>query len=259
MKRKYYIDIGILIVWTLLTTILVLKFEPRPYVSTFFYFVLPTFYLFLRHKLNGTKILFGSLLAGLIIPLSLDFLSYFNNAWFVPQQQLLIPLRIFNLNPIDELIWFFFIALYVITFYESFVDDEKILRLSKNFLKGCLFWISLSLVVLFIFFLTPELLKVRYPYLVLWAFFSYPPIFYLLYRKPKFIGKFALAVAFFFFVSLNFELTAVHLGQWGFSGEYIGTINLFGVTFPFEEFFYWVLLYPATIISYYELFVDDER
>jgi len=254
-----YADMWVLAAWTLFTTAFVLYVDPRPYVSTFLYFVLPTFYLFLRHKLNAKKIVLGSLLTGIMIPLPFDFLSYFNKAWFVPQEQLLIPLRFFNLNPVDELVWFFVAALYVITFYESFVDDERVVRLSRRFFKSLCFWASIIGVVFLIFFLWPGLLKVSYPYLTLWALASCPPIFVLFYKRPQFAGKVLLAAVFFFFVSLNFELTAVHLGQWGFAGQYIGTVTLLGVTFPFEEFFYWILLYPATIISYYELFVDDGR
>lgn len=259
--KENRIDLMILICWTILVTFLALVVfkTGKPYILTFFYWVVPTFYLFWRYKLSIKKVLLGSLLIGFVIPLPFDFLSNFNEAWFIPAKALWIPIKLFNVLPIDELIWFFFLALYTITFYEAFVDDGRVLRISKNFFKALIFYFSVSILVFFFFFIFRNSLTVPFPYLTIVMFFSFPPIIYLLRKRPEFMGKFSFAMAFFFFVALNFEVTAVSLGHWGFQGEYIGTVTLFGQTFPFEEFFYWILLYPATAISYYELFVDDEK
>ncbi len=62
---------------------------------------------------------------------------------------------------------------------------------------------------------------------------------------------------FFVFVFLAYELLAVKLGQWNFPGHYVGTIKIFALEFPFEEFFFWVLISSSVILSYYELYVDN--
>src|SRR3989338_3791222 len=46
---------------------------------------------------------------------------------------------------------------------------------------------------------------------------------------------------------------------WNFPGQYIGKINIFGLEFPFEEFFFWTIMSSVSILSYYEIFVDDGR
>ena len=61
----------------------------------------------------------------------------------------------------------------------------------------------------------------------------------------------------FFF--LSFELTALKLDQWRFPGENIGHVQLFGLLFPFEEFIFWIVFGTPIILSYYELFVDDDK
>ena len=62
-----------------------------------------------------------------------------------------------------------------------------------------------------------------------------------------------------FLLFLVYELTALKLGQWVFLGEYIGGVEIFNSQFPFEEFFFWIMISSATCLSYYEIFVDDEK
>jgi len=38
--------------------------------------------------------------------------------------------------------------------------------------------------------------------------------------------------------------------------NYVGWVNLFGITFPIEELLFWMLFYAASLVSYYELAVD---
>lgn len=46
--------------------------------------------------------------------------------------------------------------------------------------------------------------------------------------------------------------------NWVYEGNnYIGWISLFNTSFPFEELFFWMMFYAASIVSYYELFIDD--
>jgi hypothetical protein len=50
----------------------------------------------------------------------------------------------------------------------------------------------------------------------------------------------------------------VRLGYWAYPGtQYIGSVTLFGTTFPFEELFFWMLFYAPTLVAFYELFVSN--
>jgi len=261
MKKKKRFDIAFLLGGTFLVTLIQLYIIPLrgAYVPTFLYFVVPTIYLIWNYRLNIKKIVAGSLLIGILIPLSFDLLVQLNGSWFVPYDKLLIPFKLFGFYPVDEIIWFFFLAAYTLVFYEVFVDDEKIRKLSKNFKKGVAVWVVAILLTFVAILFFRNSLFVPYSYLVVFAPFSIPPIIYVIWRKPRLIRKFTLPTAFFFFVALNFEIVGLTFGDWVFNSQYVGWFSAFGRFFPFEELFYWMLLYPATALSYYELFVDDGK
>ena len=260
VKKKRVFAIAILLAWTALVTLFSLVFAPhKPYIPTFFYFVAPSLYLAWKYPVNRKKVLMGALLIGILIPLSFDLLTNLNGAWIVPADKLLIPFQPFGFYPIDEIIWFFFVALYTLVFYEVFVDNEKILRLSRNFKTAVLLWVIAIITTVVCILLAREFLLIRYPYLFIVAPSVFPPLVYIAYTKPWLLKKFIVPTIFFLFVSLNFEFVALRLGHWAFKNEYLGWVFLLGQSFPLEEFLYWMLLYPAAALSYYELLVDDGR
>ena len=253
-------DFAVLVIWTAIVTSVSLILRPKgAYVTTFLYFVVPSVYLLWRYRLNTKKILAGSLLIGIVIPLSFDILINFNQAWFVPDDQLLISFRLFGFYPIDEIIWFFFVALYAILFYEIFVDYERTKRLSPNFVPALAVWLFAILLTVLSVVLLGEPKIHNYPYLLIVGPFSLPPIIYVLSLRPRLAYKFVIPTVFFFFVAFNFEIVALTLGNWEFMSSYISLLEIFGRAIPVEEFVYWILLYPATAISYYELLVDDGK
>ena len=66
--------------------------------------------------------------------------------------------------------------------------------------------------------------------------------------------------AYFFYLTLVYELTALTLGWWSFpSSQFIGWVEIAGIRFPFEEFFFWLVLFSAWIVSAYEFSIDDEK
>lgn len=259
MKNKSKIlDLIILISIIVISTFIILYFQVKPCISTIFHFIIPSMYLILREKKNLKKILLASSVFGLIFGIPLSLIATFNNAWFIPSSQLFFPWRIFGLSPIDEIIWFFFWVFFIITFYEHFLDDEKNKAVSKNLKYALFLSLLVLLITLIIFLISPEILKFHYAYLIL-GIAIILPLICLSIKKPNFIYKFSLLVIFFFFLHLILELTALKLGYLGFYGEYIGNVELFNLKFPFEEFIFWIVLSAATIVSCYEIFIDDEK
>jgi hypothetical protein len=253
---KKTVDLLVIIFIILASTFFILKFNVPPLVSTIFYFIIPAVYLCLREKKNYKKISVASVIFGLICAFAFDFLATFNNAWVV--HRLIFPWKILGVVPIDDMIWFFFLVFFIAVFYEHFLDDEKNPEISRHLKYALIPSILVFLTTIILFFISPNLLKFPYAYLILGSV-AILPLFYILYRKPEFIHKFIKLGLFFSFVYLTFELTALKLGQWGFYGQYIGSVELFGLKFPFEELFFWIGLCAPTFISYYEIFVDDER
>jgi len=61
-------------------------------------------------------------------------------------------------------------------------------------------------------------------------------------------------------LSFTYELTALHLGLWSFPGEhFIGWVDILGYRFPFEEFFFFIVLASIAGLAYYEFFDDDQK
>jgi len=85
------------------------------------------------------------------------------------------------------------------------------------------------------------------------------PAAYLINKKPRLITKFAKASLFYIFVLTSFELTALYLNQWRFTGEFIWLIPIFGTTLPIEEFVFWIILGTPVGLAYYELYMDDGK
>lgn len=257
-KKK---DVVYLVLWTLIVTVLqIYVLEPHAaYIPTLFYFVVPTVYLIFKYRPYRKAILAGTLLTGILIPLPFDLLIHLNESWFVPSDKLLIPFKLFGYYPVDEIIWFALLALYTLVFYEVFVDGGRKIKISNNFKTALYVWLSANVITLAAILVFTKHLLVPYSYFLIIAPLSLTPIIYVLWKKPHLVKKFILPTVFFFMVSLCFEIVGLTFGHWEFNDDYVGWISIFGRYFPFEELLFWMLLYPATIISYYELLVDNGK
>lgn len=257
-KKRIRLDFIVIIAWVLISIPTILFFQVRFLTSTFILFAVPAIYLFLR-KPKQLKRLAATAVVGMIASFVIDFLAEFNSAWsWAPEGQLVFVNKLFGLIPIDVLIWYFFWILLTIIYYEHFFEHEKTLGVSRHFKKISVFFTAVLIFIIISYYSYPTLIQWRYTYLLI-GFFGSIPFFYLIFKKPRLVGKLLKAGVFNIFLFLSFELTALKLDQWRFPGEYIGTIGLFGLVFPFEEFVFWIILGTPVMLSYYELFVDDGK
>lgn len=259
-KETIRTDFLVVIAMVLIFIPIILFFKVNFLTSTILFFAVPAFYLILR-KPKQLKRLVAALLAGMMVSFILDLLAEFNNAWsWAPIGQLVFPNKILGLIPIDVLIWYFFWILLSIVYYEHFFETKvfELEKISSKFKNAFIFFFLALVVIITLFIFTPEILKFRYIYLYI-GIFGAIPLYYLIYKKPRLAGKLFKAGLFNIFLFLSFELTALTLDQWRFPGNYIGQIQLFGLIFPFEEFIFWIILGTPMILSYYEIFVDDEK
>ena len=228
-------------------------FNLKPLIGGLLYTLVPSGYLILREKKNFYKIFLALLLFGLLVGFIFDFVEVFNNAWIV---SLVLPWKVLGVEPIDNIIGYIVMSLLMLVFYEHFLDNEKDKRISKNSIWGfAALLLTLSALVV-IFKINPDLLKIRYAYLVGSSLAVFFTIVLAVYR-PKLVYKYLAMAAFFFFVWFVAEITALKAGGWTYLGEYIGWVTVFGLTFPVEEIFFWTMWYAATITAYYEFFLDD--
>lgn len=259
MNKSLRLDFYIVLGTILLSMPLVLLFQLRPLTSALLFFVTPSIYLALRKKKPIQEIIYGSLLIGGALGFIFDILATVNHAWYVPTSQLVINYRIFGFWPVDEIIWFILWASSILFFYEHFYERDRSDKISTRYKYIALPSAIAFLAVLLISYFSVEQLLIPYAYSLS---VSLPIIFIVIYtarNKPGLVLKFIKTGVFFFMVYLAHELTAMKLGQWEFSGQYIGWVQLFGLSFPFEELLFWMGLSPFVVLAIYEGFVDNAK
>jgi len=217
------------------------------------YTLAPIIYLLTRKQKNISKLLLAAGFLG-VIGFFFDFWESFNNAWTA--NNLTIPYRILGIAAVQDLIEFILMSLLILVFYEHFLDDEKNKRISKNFFKTLVFSFIFIFSAICIFELNPDLFRIKYSYF--WAgIIAVAFILYFITKYKKFLPKLIIISAFFFFVWFTAEIVGLKNGGWSFPGHYVGMVSILGVSFPFEELFFWMGLYAPAIIAAYELSVDD--
>ncbi len=238
-----------------IATTLWLFFNLKPLTGGALSVLLPSIYLMAREKKNTLKIFLAVVIFGGLYGFVFDFIQTFNKAWLV--ERLVIPWKILGVLPVDDIIGFFLMTLFIVVFYEHFIDDEKNRRISKNLVWALIPSILATIAVVLMFlYVDKKFLTIPYVYLVGGIAAMIAPIV-LSFYKPKLLPKFLLMSAFFFVIFFVAELVTLKTGGWVFLGEYIGKVTVFGLSFPFEELLFWMMIYAATVVSYYELFVDD--
>jgi hypothetical protein len=258
MRKSLLFDFWVVVGLILCSIPLILLFRVRPLTSAIFFFVFPAIYLFLRKKKPIKRVLTGSILIGVGIGFIFNVILSFNNAWNELSSQLVFNYRLFGFWPADEPIWFFLWALFIIVFYEHFYERETRGKISNRFK-----YVAFPIFLIFVFVFTAlanhcNSFHLPYAYFLL-ALPAIIPVGYVLRYYPKLSLKFFKTGIFFFFLFFIYELTAVKLGQWYFSGQYIGWVELIGLKFPLEELFFWMILSSFAVLSLYEGFVDDSK
>lgn len=126
-----------------------------------------------------------------------------------------------------------------------------------------LVWPLIIIVIAFFAILIsrPEFLVVKYAYLYIGLIIFLLPAVSFLSFFPRLLSKYIKTASYFFSLNILVELTGLNLGQWQFpnNGYFIGWVELFGYRFPFEEFFFYIILAAIGILAYYEFFDDDRK
>lgn len=218
------------------------------------FILFPAIYLGLRSKKFWKKIILSTIIFGGLFGFFFEFIQELNGSYHVVSS--VLP-KIFNIIPIDNILGHMMMTFLTLVFYEHFIDRKKSSHLSKNIFFALLPALSVIFLSLVIFFIKPDLLIISYSYFYMGIAAIIPPIF-LGFSKPIFIKDMAVTAIYFFFLYFFVEIFAVKFGWWIYPGNsYVGQIYIFGITYPFEELFFWMMFYAASLVSYYELFVDN--
>lgn len=230
--------------------------------STILFFAVPTMFLGYRllhrkqwHHLTMMSLVFGGLYGFLF-----SYLAERNLAWAWPAESFIpgTTLLFVVVNPAAWL-WVFLWITYIVFFYEYFFERDTSDRLTVRVLYA----LSPGLLVLGFIFIAevwyPELIEWEYAYAIL-TLLTLPPCVVLIYLRPHIWLKLIIPALFFAPLHMSHELVGLMLGQWYFPGSYLASIPITENAFvPIEEFVAWILLGSIIVVSYYELYIDDEK
>ena len=257
-SKKQKLDIVLLVLFPFIAIAVSLIFKTNFLISTLLFFGLPSIYLSYKNQKAIKKTLLFTFIISVPLSILIDYIAVINNSWYVPTS--FFPFRFLGVIPIEDFIWGYGLAYTVIIFYEHFFDKtgrEIIDKRMQYF--GWLFGILL-LLFFAILFLNPALLNIKYAYFWLGLTLVLLPAVTFLTFFPRMLSKYLKTGVYFFLLTLLLELTGLHLDQWRFPGTYfIGWVELFGYRFPFEEFFFFIMITAMAILSYYEFFDDDRK
>ena len=221
-----------------------------------FYFI-PSLFLSIRIKAEIGKASIFSLL-GIPAYILIETVGNVSNAWTVPT---LFPFKLFG-SSIEGALWGFFAIYLAVMFYEYFIDHHITKKLyGKNFKYFMILVLALFSIFILSLFGFPNFLRIPYAYSIIGLVFILIPILLELFSHHKFFTKFFIAAAYFFYFNFIYEITALTL-RWGYfpvNGQFIGWIDLFGLMFPFEELFFFIMISVMAILSLFEFFDEDHK
>ncbi|MBI3036072.1 hypothetical protein HYY71_07170 [Candidatus Woesearchaeota archaeon] len=245
--------------YPIFASLLSFYFKANAFFSILVFLALPSLVLsFLNKNLIKKSALFSAVL-GIPLTIITDYLAETSGGWLFPESA--FTFRLFGAVTIDGLVFGYLYVYFIIMYYEYFVNrkqkDELFYPNLKYLAIGCL---TLFTLFLLIFIYNPLILKINYIYLKMGMILIILPVCAILLMRPNLVAKFFKAGLYFFWFSLIYEITALKLGQWTFPGkQYLGLISLFGVKFPLEELFFWIMLGAVSVISFYELFDNNKN
>ncbi len=252
------IDIFFLIVSPLVATVISLYFKVNYITNIFLYFGLPALYLSVRNKHAIIKSTVFSLIMGVVAAFLIDYVATFSNSWLILST--VFHLRVLNIVPIEDIIWGFLVVYDTVMFYEHLLDKGRHNLKDTKVKYLVILTIFLLIVFLLVYWFNPAVAYVKYFYFYAGIAVMLLPVVSYLSFFPRLISKFIKAGTYFFVVSVLYEFTGLYLNQWTFTGNnFIGWVKILGLAIPFEEVFFYLILFNVCILSYYEFFYDDNK
>ncbi|MEK9176706.1 MAG: hypothetical protein AAB923_00245 [Patescibacteria group bacterium] len=252
-------DLVVLIALEALASALSLLFSLTFLPSTVLFLAIPTAYLAfrLRRRSQWPRIIAMGLVFGVWYGYLFAYLADWNRIWAWPPESLSWGWFL-GVNGVEWL-WVALWILFIVLFYEHFVERDTASGISRRVLWAVAPAGVITTAIIAFTFWSPSFLTWSHAYAVL-ALLTLVPAVVLVARNPRIVWKLALPGLFFIPLHVAYEATALALNQWYFPGQYFGLVPLPGHTgVPVEEFVLWIVLGSFLVLSYYELYIDDGK
>jgi hypothetical protein len=252
------IELGAMLLFPLFACIIAFAFHPNGLLSIFLFYGIPTAYLSFAYPFYVRKAAVFALVSGIPFMSVISYFAHRTDTWRIDS---LFPQLLTHII-IEDVIWAVFWIYLTILFYEVFIHH----RIEHAFWHPHMKYFAIlafAVVSLFALAITQFSSLLDIPYFYLWMgiiVMLLPVCFEYATHKRVFMTFLGTAVYFFYF-HLVYEVTGLLLGWWFFpqSDDFVGMVTLFGVAFPFEELFFWIMLGGIVVLSYFELFDDAQR
>lgn len=246
-----------LLVWPLVAVLISFVFNVHPDVGHTLFVGIPAILLVIWAPRYIKKV---AIFSAVFLPLWLfvEHVMHTTGQWYALTA---FPNRLLGSIAWESPVWFFFVQVYVLMFWEYFFEHHKKVQAWGHRMKPLVLALfGFLIVTTALWFWFPKALLIPYFYFVLMLTIFVLPLALELRAHPKLIPRFLKVGSYFAYVFILYEITAVALGHWWFpSDKFIGWVQLFGSQFPFEEFISWILIGSMTCLAWYEHFDDDEK
>jgi hypothetical protein len=240
-----------LLFYVLVVGLLVYILKPTYLISIILVLVPPGLLNFIWLKKSKLKIFVFSFTTAFVIAPAIELCARLANVWDV-QSVIARPL---GLIPVENMLFAFLNFLWVLSFYEYFIDKDSNKKISSKFKILTAIYIFAAAVIYTVFFINKELVTLNYfaisiPLLII-------PAILIFFKKPSLIKKVILPTIFFALVFFYYEIISLIIGSWWWPGHYIFSTTIFGKVFPLDDIIIWYFLSTPVLIGGYEFFGDD--
>lgn len=216
-------------------------------------YTLPVSLNFFWLRRSRLKVLIFSLTTTIIFAVPVELLSRLAGSWEVASS---FP-RLFDLMPVENLVYALLNFLWVLSFYEYFFDRDtgRCFSPRAKYLLGLYLALFISSMIVFLF-LSEQII---FHYWLIALIIIFVPMLILSFLSDFSWGSFIAPTLFFALIFFSHELIALRLGYWWWPGEYVWPITLFGQTFPIDDVIIWHLASTPALLVGYKYFIDTKN
>ena len=127
MDKKQRIDLVILLLWPIISTIVSFVFKIGNVASIILFLGMPCIYLTIKAKSHVFKSLYFALPVSIIAMLSIDYIAQKSGSWKMYPNSIL-PFKFFSIVTFEVVLWAFLSIYFIIMFYEYFIHHEFVKR-----------------------------------------------------------------------------------------------------------------------------------
>lgn len=222
--------------------------------STILFFAPPALYISLqRRNIILRTLVYSTTIT--VVSIFTDYLAERDHSWVSTS---MFTIRLAGSVPIEALVWQFLFTYLIVAYYVYFFDHRPhaIIGRRMPYVFSAAFFVLAWLVFAPIIGLN---FTVNFFYIKFGLLTIVPALVAFLICFPKYFKIFLKMTPYFFTLGLLNLVVSLQKGYWSYPGQnFIGWVQLGPYRFPLEELIFWIILFPAFLITQFEFFNNDK-